>query len=86
MAKIICPKCKNDHEFVVVVSSVFNVYVDGTGKTFAKQPLTEACTGIDRVECPVCHSELDDVWYDLNREEAYLCKEIAAPAKLIKAV
>jgi hypothetical protein len=67
MSDIICPKCGNDHYFEAVISSVFSVYIDGTGKTVAKEPLTEACTGVNRVECTVCHTQLD-VDYDLRTE------------------
>lgn len=75
MAKIKCPKCGNDHEFAVIASSVFSIYVDGSGKTVAKEPLSEACTGIDRVECTICRAELDEVGYDIKKEEAFLYKE-----------
>ena len=75
MTKIICPKCGSSNEFAVVVASVFNVYVDGDGKTIAKEPLTEACTGVDRVECTSCHTELLDIGYDLKTEEAFLYEE-----------
>ncbi len=85
MSKINCPKCGNEHEFAVVVASVFNVYVDGDGRTIAKESLTDACTGIDRVECTACHSELDDVGYDIKREEAFLYKEKYAQAITIQA-
>ncbi|MCL4436817.1 MAG: hypothetical protein M1503_12380 [Thaumarchaeota archaeon] len=67
MSKIVCPKCGNDHYFEAVISSVFSIYFDGTGKTVAKEPLTEACTGVNRVECTVCRTQLD-VDYDLRTE------------------
>ncbi len=85
MTKIYCLKCGNTHEFVVVISSVFNVYVNGNGKTITKEPLTEACTGVNRVECTSCHTELLDVGYDLNKEEAYLYKERYAKLQLVHA-
>ena len=84
MTSIICPKCRNNREFAVVVASVFNVYVDGDGKTIAKEPLTEACTGVDRVECTVCHAELNDVGYKLQTEEAFLYEEKYAKTNFVK--
>jgi hypothetical protein len=79
-----CSKCGNEKEFAVVVASVFNVYVDGDGKTFAKESLTDACTGIDRVECTMCRSELDDVGYDIKSEEAFLYTNKYAQDKMIR--
>ena len=82
---IVCPKCGNNREFAVVVASVFNVYVDGDGKTLHQDPLIGAGTGVDRVECTCCHAELYDVGYDLKTEEAYLYKERYAKAKMVHA-
>lgn len=75
MGKITCPKCGNNREFVAVAASVFNIYIDGDGKTRSKEPLTEANTSVDRVECQVCHAENEDVGYDLKRGEVFLFRE-----------
>ncbi len=79
-----CIKCGNEKEFAVVVASVFNVYVDGDGKTFAKEPLSEACTGVDRVECVMCRTELNNVGYDIKSETAFLYSERFAPLKAVQ--
>lgn len=84
MKKITCPKCGNDNEFAIVVASVFNIYVDGDGRTVAKEASTIACTGIDRVECSICRAELDTVGYDFKSEEAYLYEEKYAQVKMTK--
>ncbi|MBI2938013.1 MAG: hypothetical protein HYY22_07390 [Thaumarchaeota archaeon] len=82
MSKIVCPKCGNDHYFEAVISSVFSVYIDGTGKTIAKEPLADACTGVNRVECTICRTQLD-VDYDLRTERGIPYQDQYAQPKTI---
>ena len=82
MSKIICPKCGNDHYFEAVIFSDFSVYIDGTGKTIAKEPLADACTGVNRVECTICRTQLD-VDYDLRTERGIPYQDQYAQLKTI---
>jgi len=84
MTKIKCEKCGNEKEFAVVAASVFNIYINGEGKTINKEPLTDACTGIDRVECTICREELDEVYYDIRTEQASLFNEKYGKIKTIQ--
>ncbi len=78
-----CEKCGNEDEFVVVVASVFNIYVDGKGKTKSRETMSDSCTGVDRVECSMCRNELDNVGYDVKTGKAFLYSEEYAHIKAV---
>ncbi len=80
-----CSKCGNEKEFQAVVASVFNIYVDGDGKTIARESLEDSCTGVDRVECSMCRAELDDVGYDVKTGHAFLFTKKYAQVEAVKA-
>lgn len=78
-----CEKCGNEKEFAVVAASVFNIYIDGDGKTVSYETMSDSCTGVDRVECSMCRNELDNVGYDIKAGKAFLYTEEFAHAKAI---
>lgn len=79
-----CSKCGNEKEFGVVAASVLHIYVNGNGDTVSQESLADACTGVDRVECSICRTELEDVGYNFEKEKAFLYSEKYAKIQKIK--
>lgn len=82
--KICCPRCGNQKEFAIVVASVFNIYINGNGKTLSQEPLADACSGVDRVECSLCLAEIDNVGYDFKDGKAIIFEKVFAETKSIQ--